>query len=569
MRRRTGVIWGFAGAQLLAATIAYAVTDWQSTDWIDLAGQVVVICQFNLAGIWVAMGHRISPWRLLAVGIILTCLTWGSGDVVGDLHSIMFILIPSIFITLGALFLARMCGFCLHDFESIHTDNVSKLQFSLRSILIWTAVTAMLLSLASLVNPEFAQLPASFNWQDLLYIVPLLLLFTGTCLAELVVILAMRRPWLGHVVCVPIVLSLFGLFGWFQDEVEVFVGVGTCTVVWFALCFWPLRLLGWRFGRPKPMDGDNPPENEASLLEQRVSRFTIANAMRRWKIWHRHMRNLPTSRRAAILWVLAVGQFLIAAVAFATAFRMPNEWFLYVCFGLHYSQPYLAGVWIASGRRSLPWRFVVVAALLTSLSFLPGMSTPSLQESIVVLSPGIIAALVLMLAARTLGLRVYHEVAERPREDSRWLQFSLRSAFEWTAATAMVCSLAALAGPRVSSAFQGISGKIPVILIVHVPFAAVCVAELMVLLGMRRPWIGLLILFPIALAVGGLIGWVTEALEVILVVMTWLVLWFAICFTPLRLFGYRFGRHSRKDLDPDPLGEPPECPFQEPPDLAD
>jgi hypothetical protein len=80
MRRRTGVIWGFAGAQLLAAAVALAVTDWQSTDWIDLAGQVVVICQFNLAGIWVAMGPRISPWRLLAVGILLTYLTWGSGD---------------------------------------------------------------------------------------------------------------------------------------------------------------------------------------------------------------------------------------------------------------------------------------------------------------------------------------------------------------------------------------------------------------------------------------------------------------------------------------------------------
>lgn len=563
------MIWGFAGVQLLAATIALAIADWQSTEWSDLAGQVVVICQFNLAGIWVAMGHRISPWRLLAVGVFLTCLTWGSGDVVGDLHDIMFILTPNIFITLGALFLARMCGFCLHDFESVHTDNVSKLQFSLGSILIWTAVTAMLLSLASLMNPEFAQMPASFNWQDLSYIIPFLLLFTGTCLAELAIILAMRRPWLGHVVFLPIVLSLFGLFGWFQAEAEVFVVVGTCTVLWFALSFWPLRVLGWRFGRPKPMDRDSPPKNEAGLPEQRVSRFTIADAMRRWKIWHRHMRNLPASHRTVILWTLAVGQFLIAAVAFAATFRMPSEWLVYLCFGLHYSQPYLAGVWIASGRRSLPWRFVVVAALLTSLSFLPGMSTPSLQESIVVLSPGIIAVLVLMLAARTLGLRVYHEVAECPRKDSRWLQFSLRSAFEWTAATAMVCSLAALAGPRVSSAFQGISGKIPVILLVHVPFAAVCVAELTVLLGMRRSWIGLLIHFPIALAVGGVIGWVTEALEALLIVSTCLVLWFTICFTPLRLFGYRFGRQPRMDLKFDPANGSEECSFQEPPDLAD
>ena len=569
MTRRTGVVWGFAGVQLLAATIAYAVTDWSSTEWIDLAGQVVVICQFNLAGIWVAMGHRISPWRLLAVGVFLTCLTWGSGDVVRDLHDIMFILTPNIFVTLGALFLARMCGFYLHDSKSIHTGNTSKLQFSLRSILIWTAVIAMLLSLASLMNPEYAQMPAFFNWQDLLYLIPLLLLFTGTCLAELIIILAMRRPWLGHVVFLPIVLSLFGLFGWLQDDAEGFVVVGTCTVLWFALSFWPLRFLGWRFGRPKPMDRDSSPENEASLPEQRVSRFTFANARRRWKMWHRHMRNLPTSRRAAILWALAVGQFLITVVAFATAFRMPNEWLVYVCLGLHYSQPYLAGVWIASGRRSLPWRFVVVAALLTSLSFLPRVFTPSLQESIVLLSPGIIAVLVPMLAARTLGLRVYHEVAECPRKDSRWLQFSLRSAFEWTAATAMVCSLAALAGPRVSSAFQGISGKIPVILLVHVPFAAVCVAELTVLLGMRRPWIGLLILFPTALAVGGVIGWVTGALEGLLVVSTCLVLWFAICFTPLRLFGYRFGRQPRMDLKSGPTNAPEECPFQDLPDLAD
>ncbi len=569
MKRRTGVVWGFAGAQLVAAAAACAVIDPSSTEWISLAGQVVVICQLNLAGIWIALGHRISPWRLLAVGAFLTCLTWWDSDILENLHEMMFIVTPNIFITLGALSLARMCGFCLHDFEIRHAGNMSKLQFSLRSILIWTAVIAMLLSLASLMNPEIAQMPASFNWPDVLFIIPLLLLFTGTCLAELAIVLAMRRPWLGHVVFLPIVLSLFGLLGWFQAEAEVFVGVGTCTVLWFALSFWPLRLLGWRFGRPKPMDGESPSVDENRLPPQQVSRFTVADAIRQWKIWHRRMRNLPNSRRTVILWTLAAGQLLVAAVAYIAIGRMPGEWLVYVCGGLVYGQPYLAGVWIASGHRSLPWRFVLVAALLTGLLFLPQGLGPGLPEAIVALSPGIIAVLVFLLPARVFNVNVYDELAERPASHSHRLQFSLRSALEWTAATAILCSLAALAGPRFSSALRNLGGEITMILAIHIPFAAACVAALVIVLVMRRPWIGLTILFPVVLAVTGLIGWVAENLEGFLTLAMCLMIWFAVCFTPLRLLGYRFGRPPKRDVNPDPVGEPQECPFQEPPDLAD
>jgi hypothetical protein len=568
MNRRAVILWGVGAGQLLSAAIALALMETSSGGWIDTFLAAIMYGQFYLTGIWVALGYRISPWRLLAIGIFLTCLTWGDGDVLENLHGMMFIFGANMVITLGALFLARMCGFRLHDFEIRHAGNMSKLQFSLRSILIWTAVIAMLLSLASLMNPDIAQMPP-FNWPDLLFLVPLLLLFTGTCLLELAIMLAMRRPWLGHIVCVPIVLSLFGLLGWFQGEAEVFVGVGTCTVLWFALSFWPLRLLGWRFGRPKPMDGESPSEDKACLPEQGVSRFTIAIAMRRWKIWHRGMRNLPNSRRTVILWTLAVGQLLIAAVAYIAIDRMPGEWVVYLCGGLVYGQPYLASVWIASGHRSLPWRFVLVAALLTGLLFLPQGLGPGLPEAIVALSPGIVAVLAFLLPARAFNLNVYNELTERPATRSHWLQFSLRSALEWTAATAVFCSLAVLAGPKVSNALRNIGGEISMIFAIHIPFAAACVAVLVIVLVMGRPWIGLTILFPVVLAVAGLIGWITEELEGFLTLAMSLMIWFAVCFAPLRLFGYRFGRPPKLDVNPDPVDEPQECPFQEPPDLAD
>ncbi len=144
------------------------------------------------------------------------------------------------------------------------------------------------------------------------------------------------------------------------------------------------------------------------------------------------------------------------------------------------------------------------------------------------------------------------------------------SILEWTAVTAMLCSLAALAHPDASKEMRnfGWEGALTLCMI-HGPFAGFCVAELAIVLGMRRPWIGLGLLVPVALALAGLFGWTQGEIAGIVCVAVCLMLWFAIAFVPLRLLGYRFGRCRSTDTETRATDVPEECPSQDQPDLAD
>ncbi len=258
MNRRTVILWALGAGQLLAAAIGFAVSEWASNQWIVTTGQVVVVSQFYLAGIWVALGRRSSPWRLVAVGMLLTCLTrLLDGQQYRD---IIFLFSPGVLTTLGTLLLLRVLGFRLQSqVGEPQPGNAGKFQFSLRSILIWTAVIAILFSLASLAHPDIAQTIEHVTLQELLaFFLPIHLLFTGVCVAEMAIILGMRRPWIGLALILPIVLALFGLLGWWtQSQVAELVWVGVCAMLWFVISLVPLRLLGYRFGRC-----NSPPETE-------------------------------------------------------------------------------------------------------------------------------------------------------------------------------------------------------------------------------------------------------------------------------------------------------------------
>ena len=253
------------------------------------------------------------------------------------------------------------------------------------------------------------------------------------------------------------------------------------------------------------------------------------------------------NRRHVVLWGLGAAQLLIAATALVAFEYLSSDWILNPCVAIIFAQSYLAGAWIASGDRSMPWRLLVVAALFVGFTWIPSWQLPDLLIGI---SPGTIAVLTLLLPLRLLGFRVRDRIVERQRNTARRLQFSLRSILEWTAASAMFCSLAALVQPAVAEELGnlGWDDLLPLLLI-HGPFAGVCAAELAIVLGMRRPWMGFTVLLPVVLAIAGLIEWLHADFEDLLSITFVLMFWFVICFIPLRIFGYRFGRQGPIDAD--------------------
>ncbi len=252
------------------------------------------------------------------------------------------------------------------------------------------------------------------------------------------------------------------------------------------------------------------------------------------------------NRRTVILWTLGAGQLLAAAIACAALDWAESEWTVFACVAILYAQPYFAGIWIGFGYRSLPWRMLAVAACLTGMTWAETLLYDHIRNLTAALSPGIAVALALMLLARAFGFRLYDRTVQSQSPNTTKYQFSLLSLLKWTTVIAVLCSLGALANP---AAFEqmGVSywGSILLLLAFHTPIAGILFLEFAILLSMRRPWIGLALLVPAALVIVWLLGRNTGQLASFLWGSGCLMVWFALCLLPLRLFGYRFGRRRQ------------------------
>ena len=274
------------------------------------------------------------------------------------------------------------------------------------------------------------------------------------------------------------------------------------------------------------------------------------------------------NRRNTILVGLGALELLIAGAAFFIA-GMAEDWIALPCAAVVYSQPCLVGIWIAFGERTLPWRAVAAAAVLTCLTHcLYGVSFMTTQ-AIFILSPGIVLVLGLLLLGRAFGLRFYdsssHTLAASPR-----FQFSLRHMLEWTAAVAVLCSLATVLPSGLRTEMHTfVLNEATMLCVIHGFAGGICLALLGVVLGMRRWRLGLAWLVPLVLLVAGLVGAVTPA--GILGMGTFAVcfmLWLGLCFFSLRHFRYRYGRPPHPAAPPVADEKPGQCPFQEPSDPA-
>ncbi len=255
MNRRTVILWGLGAGQLLSAAIALALMETSSGGWIDTFLAAIMYGQFYLAGVWIAAGQRSIRWRLVAVAVCLTSLTWCPREAVPVVQQAIAYLGPGIVMALLPLLLARALGRRFYELGSATpSSNVPRFQFTLRSILESTAAVAVLFSLASLVHPGVIAAWTGIGLKEATFLLLIHLTFAAICLGEMIAIMATQRPWLGIALFLPAGIAIGGCFGWMMEDVAEILSLVVCLMLWFAIAFVPLRLLGYRFGRCRTID---------------------------------------------------------------------------------------------------------------------------------------------------------------------------------------------------------------------------------------------------------------------------------------------------------------------------
>lgn len=252
--------------------------------------------------------------------------------------------------------------------------------------------------------------------------------------------------------------------------------------------------------------------------------------------------------RNVILVALGVLELLAVAVAIiAIDDWLSSEWMILPVITILYAQPYLVGIWIAFGERSLLWRLVVVAACMTGLSVYVNDAFFRIVVVVIVSIPGIPLVLVLLLLARAFGLRFYDSFARTNSQNAAKFQYSIRHMFEWTAAIAVLCSLAAVTPPAIPrSLYQAFVDDGLQLCLLHAQLVTTSLACVIVVLAMRRVWLGLALLVPSGLVLAYLLHQpLGGAAWQIIVFSACLMAWIIFCLVPIRLFGYRYGRRPR------------------------
>ena len=161
MKRR----WLLIGVVVaVTAVIDLAIIPWVwasgVSDWLLWTLFAMAPCHGSLLAVWIALGGKATPWRLVAAVLGVAAWMWISHwfpD--SDPHSMreMFVevwttdLTAEMFVLSGLLMLARLLGLELTDTSHGDTtqavaDDTQWIQFSLRTLMSWTTAVAVLLA---------------------------------------------------------------------------------------------------------------------------------------------------------------------------------------------------------------------------------------------------------------------------------------------------------------------------------------------------------------------------------------------------------------------------------------
>ncbi len=135
---------------------------------------VIAGSQVGLLAIWLALGRRAAPWRLVALIGTIVGWSWIVASVQGGYPDGVIFLLPQAAAIAAILVLARMNGLRLYQIDSDLNVNASDdsednrpWQFSLSQLFAWTTSLAICLGLLSLTFQHFHGWEA-VNWVEVL-----------------------------------------------------------------------------------------------------------------------------------------------------------------------------------------------------------------------------------------------------------------------------------------------------------------------------------------------------------------------------------------------------------------
>ena len=141
--------------------VPLGLPDRREPDWIYLTLYAMAPCHGSLLAVWIALGGRATPWRLVAAVLGVAAWLWASNSFFDSASYVMggtfveywtTILAAEMFVLSGLLMLARLLGLELTDASHGDTtqavaDDTQWIQFSLRTLMSWTTAVAVLLAI--------------------------------------------------------------------------------------------------------------------------------------------------------------------------------------------------------------------------------------------------------------------------------------------------------------------------------------------------------------------------------------------------------------------------------------
>ncbi len=241
------VSWVVASSPLLPADWPYAAI---------IALFALCTAQVGLVAVWTGFCGKSLPWRIL--GLVLTIGLWSrlvawTLDSPGFVHWIALLTAQSVVI-LVPLWAARLRGVRLARADNANPSPVvangrGRFQFSLRYVLSWITVVAVILGLAQYaVELESLIGLLAFNrWEfRVLGVSHGVLVLAGTWAA-----LGVARPWLRWlVVLLTVAATVVTYHLWLGiEDIWLYTALCLLQVLWVVASFAVFRVAGYRFVR--------------------------------------------------------------------------------------------------------------------------------------------------------------------------------------------------------------------------------------------------------------------------------------------------------------------------------
>lgn len=257
--RRRWILIGLVVGLVVAAEVVVSLMDgfnFVSHDLWHVGYIGMLLSHGSLLGFWAALGGKATPWRLVTAVVAMAALMWvchetehyyDAGNADWDFLTLLQVCLVSL-----VLWVARLLGVELSDTLATEAAEATDqerpwMQFSIRSLLAWTAATALLLgTIPWLLKEPFGEYNL-LPWPSIEFVV---IIGPSLIIGTIAVWVALGTRWkIGRYVAIIATPAACSIVTWLiirNDEITEF-SVFFCTqFAWILILLLLIRLAGYR-----------------------------------------------------------------------------------------------------------------------------------------------------------------------------------------------------------------------------------------------------------------------------------------------------------------------------------